>query len=428
MTLSAAKEFGADDPKTFVERLISAPLTQEQIEILAGHLTIGETYFWREPSVFEALEERILPELIRLRGTGKKRLRIWSAGCSTGEEPYSIAIALHRALPSQIGWNITILATDINTLSLRKAAKGLYGKWSFRNAPSWLTTQFFRPEKDGKLAIIPEIKKMVTFEYLNLAEDRYPSSMSGTNAMDIVFCRNVLMYFSEKRARQIALRLRRSLVEGGWLVVSSNELSQSLYRGFVNVHFPEAIVYRKPSAQRLPETAASAKRTVPPRELHVMSPPPLEAPKPRSAPLAALEKAAEIDQHAIADSVRALADRGNLEDALELCGKAIIGDKLAGELRYLEATILLELNREEEAVRSLKRTLYLDPDFVLAHFTLGNLAIRRGDAQTGRRCFENALSLLAARGDEDLLSESEGLTAGRFREIIHATLQLGASA
>jgi len=130
----------------------------------------------------------------------------------------------------------------------------------------------------------------------------------------------------------------------------------------------------------------------------------------------------------VADSVRALADRGNLEDALELCGKAIIGDKLAGELRYLEATILLELNREEEAVRSLKRTLYLDPDFVLAHFTLGNLAIRRGDAQTGRRCFENALSLLAARGDEDLLSESEGLTAGRFREIIHATLQLGASA
>src|SRR5665648_364833 len=99
-TNSTAKEFGFADAEVFIQWLVSSPLTQEQVEMLASHLTISETYFWREPQVFEALRDQILPELIRSREKGDKRLRIWSAGCSTGEEPYSIAIALRQALPA----------------------------------------------------------------------------------------------------------------------------------------------------------------------------------------------------------------------------------------------------------------------------------------------------------------------------------------
>jgi chemotaxis protein methyltransferase CheR len=127
MARSASAELGYADPEALIASLISSPLTIERMEILASNLTVGETYFWREPQIFDALEGRILPELIASRGTGDRRLRIWCAGCSTGEEAYSLAIALRRALPAIGEWNISILATDINPRMLDKAKAALYG-------------------------------------------------------------------------------------------------------------------------------------------------------------------------------------------------------------------------------------------------------------------------------------------------------------
>ncbi|MCX6844856.1 MAG: protein-glutamate O-methyltransferase CheR [candidate division WOR-3 bacterium] len=248
-----ATEFGFDDTEAFVDWLAASPMTREQTEILASHLTTNETYFWREPKVFEALGEQILPELIRSREGNDRRLRIWSAGCSTGEEPYSIAIALRRALPALADWQVTILATDINPGILRRAAAGIYGEWSFRNAPPWLKEGYFSPTGDGKRRILPEVRQMVEFAYLNLAEDNYPSPMNNTNAMDVVFCRNVLMYFAPERARQVGQNLHCSLIDGGWLVVSSCELSEQLFPQFACVRFPDAIVYRKKPAVPSPD-------------------------------------------------------------------------------------------------------------------------------------------------------------------------------
>ena len=167
-TNSAAKEFGFPDAEAFIQWLVSSPLNQEQVERLASHLTIAETYFWREPQVFDALRDQILPELIRSRETSDRRLRIWSAGCATGEEAYSIAILLRALIPDPKNWHITLLATDINPRILRRAAAGVYGKWSFRNAPPGLKEKCFSCTDDGKFKIRPEIRKMVTFSYLNL--------------------------------------------------------------------------------------------------------------------------------------------------------------------------------------------------------------------------------------------------------------------
>jgi chemotaxis protein methyltransferase CheR len=135
-----------------------------------------------------------------------------------------------------------------------------------------------------------------------------------------------------------------------------------------------------------------------------------------------------MPEPAIASCVRALANQGRLDEALALCDEAIAAEKLDAGLHYLRATILQELNRAGEAVASFKRALYLEPEFVLAHFALGNLAVGQGHTRTARRCFENVLALLATSREEDVLPESEGLTAGRFREIIHATMQIGALA
>ena len=132
---AAASEFGMTNVESCMHWLLSAPLTRDQIEILASHLTVGETYFFREKRSFEVLEEHILPVLLRARGDTEARLRIWSAGCCTGEEPYSIAMLIDRLIPNAAKQNITILATDINPRFVRKAADGVYGEWSFRGTP-----------------------------------------------------------------------------------------------------------------------------------------------------------------------------------------------------------------------------------------------------------------------------------------------------
>jgi chemotaxis protein methyltransferase CheR len=459
---SAAKEFGFAGKEEFIQWLVSSPLTTGQIDILASHLTIHETYFWREPQVFEALVAQVLPALFRSRQNSSRPIRIWSAGCATGEEPYSIAIALCRVIPVLKEWNITILATDINPRILRKAMAGVYSKWSFRNAPPWLTEGYFHCKKEGVFEILPEIRKMVTFAYMNLAEDIYPSSLNNTNAMDIIFCRNVLMYFAPERARQVGQGLYRSLVDGGWLMVGASELSQILFPQFASVQFPGAIAYRKgtqgsllptafpyeappfqkTTAQRSVESSAWVEQPALPFQFHEDE----KALIPGNEPMLQNEYAAVLEQPAQtigletiektveeivpskALSIRALADQGKLPEALALCEEALASDKLDPGLHFLRAIILQELNRIDEAGVSLKRTLYLDQNFLLAHFALGNIVLRQGKAPAAKKHFENVLTLLKGCEPGEILPESEGLTAGRFREIIFATMETGALA
>lgn len=460
---SAAKEFGFTGKQEFIQWLLSSPLTPGQTDILTSYLTIHETYFWREPQVFDALVAQVLPAIVRARENSDRRIRIWSAGCASGEEPYSIAIALRRAIPVLKDWQITILATDINPRILRKAMAGVYSKWSFRNAPQWLIDGYFRCKKDGIFEILPEIRKMVTFSYLNLAEDIYPTPQNNTNAMDIIFCRNVLMYFAPERARQVGQGLYRSLVEGGWLMVGASELSQVLFPQFTSVQFPDAIVYRKDiqgaplpdlfpyelsppfqktTVQPQAEFIAGVELTLPLFRFHEDEKVLLTGNQslPHNEYAAVFEQTAQATDMEIPEKteeetlpakthlIRTLADQGKLNEALALCAEALAADKLNPGLHFLRASILQELNRIDEAGVSLKRTLYLDQNFLLAHFALGNLGLRQGKTRAAKKHFENVLTLLKENRPEDILPESEGLTAGRFREIILASMEIGALA
>jgi chemotaxis protein methyltransferase CheR len=466
---AAAREFDVADVEACMQWLISAPLTQQQLAILASHLTVGETYFFRHKHAFALLEEEILPALVRTRRGSARRLRIWSAGCATGEEPYSIAMVLRNVIPEVQDRHVTLLATDINPRFLQKASEGVYSQWSFRDTPLWIQERYFTRESGRRWAIFPEIKQMVQFASRNVLDEGYPSPLTNAAAMDVIFCRNVLMYMAPDQAKKVVHNLYRALAEGGWLIVSPSETSHVLFAQFLTVDTAGGIFYKK-DGTRLPLTAKFPSREtssnalddvrrgvwLPPGEasvasgLEVVSPPsvqegtgeepPIAAPRqtPYMEALALYQQGryaevadtlsarcadAHADTLALALLARAYANQGQLTDARQWCEKALAADKLNAGLHYLHATILQEQGTVDEAVGALKRALYLDQHCVLAHWALGALARRQGRLQASRQHVAHALALLSAYRRDEILPDAEGITAGRLRDIITSTYQ-----
>ena len=471
--VAVSRVFGYDDPEACMLWLMSAPLSRQQADILARSLTIGETYFLRDPQSYRLLEEHALPEIISARRTGEKCLRIWSAGCSTGEEPYSIAILLSRILPDLDDWNIMLLATDINPGALEKGRQGVYGAWSFRDAPPWLM-DYFRKRKDGRFEIIPRIRKMVRFSYLNLAEESYPSLLNHTNAIDIVFCRNVMLYFEPTLIAKVIARFHNSLHDDGWLFVSPTEVACRSFGGFTCRRFPGAFAYRKggregdtsefwpatPEPSASPGTALAEGAVVIPVVHYipvVASPPPalhepaavareesrdavakspsgdtyLEAValydegRYESAVVKVREFLASGENNADAMELlaKSYANLGKLTEARQCCEDSIAHDKLRAHNHYLLSIILEEQGELEGAAAALKRALYIDQDFVLAHFALGNLHRQAGRKKESARNFGNALRILERREPCEVLNDAEGMTAGRLAEIIRVMFE-----
>lgn len=449
--ISAASELGYKDVEKYVQHLLSTPLTPQSIEILAAHHTINETFFWREPETFEALVQKILPELVSLRQR-EMSIRIWSAGCSSGEEPYSIAIALTRIIPNISSWNISILATDVNQRVLRKAAAGEYSQWSFRNAPKWLKENYFIQREKNKFEIISGIKNMVKYEFLNLAED-VPSPLSNTDTMDIIFCRNVLMYFTHECFRKVTQRLYNSLQHGGYLIVSASELSVQNFSEFTHINLPGSVVFRKPFTKTKrqnkipvleppheqqsfqlqpnpnsicsPEILLSDEKEVVIPKIEELHPPTSGSCENNNNLTDEFTKKGITTEEQII-LIHDLANQGKLIEAKAFCEEAIAANKLEPHLYYLYAIILQENNQLNEAIVTLKRAMYLDSNFILSYYALGNIYKRLGKMKSAKKNYEIALSLLNKCGIEELLPESEGLTAGRFKEILSASIQRGA--
>lgn len=439
---SAAVELGFTDTPACIDWLLGAAGDDSRVHAVVAHLAIGDTYFFRERRMFDALASHVLPELLS-RGT--RRLRIWSAACSTGEEPYSLAILLREVLPQWRHWDITLLATDINERSLQKAAAGVYGEWSFRDATPGLKERYFRRTPQGRFVIAEEIRNMVHFTRFNLAQERWPALVSGDNAMDLILCRNVLMYFSMARARRAVENLATSLADHGWLVVSPSEYSQTTFARFASVHFPDCILYRKQvtAAQTAPQAIDHTERLPAPEGRQQRTPAsdrlPLDAGQldiasSRSTqPDAATQSDGDgttvatrptPEHHALL--TRTLANQGQLEQALESAARWIAADKTNPSAHYLQATVHQELGHLEAARHALQRAIYLKPDFVVAHFALGNLARATAGGAAATRHFNNALALVKRFPAQEPLLESAGTTAAYLEQVINTLLATAA--
>lgn len=430
---AAAPALGASDTLSCAHRLLSTPLTRRELAILASRLTIGETYFFREKHSLETFERHILPDLLNKRRSGDRRLRIWSAGCCTGEEPYSVAMLFDRVIPEVTTWNITLLATDINPDFLTTAAQAEYGEWSFRDVPDSIRQRYFKYNHSGRFQLDEQIRNRVLFSCLNLADDIYPSLISNTNAMDVIFCRNVLMYFTPEQAKTVVDRLYRSLVDGGWLIVSPAETSSVLFSHFTAVVFNGVTLYRKCENTALSRHANPVPDPAMAAYLKPLSPAdqslPPSRPTPPEKPAIRLRgvttgsgstQAAAANREESGQAARDLANQGRLDEAAERCHAVISSDRLNPGYHYLLATIQQEQGRVEAAAQSFARALYLDSDFVLAYFALGNLYRSQGRQREAQKQFDDALRLLRRHPADEILPESEGMTAGRLGEIIES--------
>jgi chemotaxis protein methyltransferase CheR len=232
-------------------QMLAAPSRESQSEWreLALLLTTNESYFMRDKGQFSLLEKVIFPELIaqkrKLHETSgiKPTLRIWSAGCSTGEEPYSLAIILKQLIPDWEKWEILVLGTDINQEVIEKAQRGIYSMWSFRLVDPELQRRYF---EKGKIEwkIDRNLRQLVTFSCVNLVTDNYPNNSTDINNMDLILCRNVFVYFEYQYISQVLKKFAKTLRPGGYLMTGHAEVHNHVMHDFQPKVFPESVVYQ----------------------------------------------------------------------------------------------------------------------------------------------------------------------------------------
>jgi chemotaxis protein methyltransferase CheR len=462
----AMAELSISNPEVLFNYLHSGETSNTTLETLIARVTVGETHFFRNRPQFEALEWQVLPKIIEKRRP-VRQLRVWSAGCATGEEPYSLAILLMRLLPDLADWNVLILATDINRQALEKAQRGIYSAWSFREVPHGIQEHYFTQSKDG-FEIKPAVRNRVTFAYLNLIEDNYPSIITNTQAMDLILCRNVLIYFDETTNRKVVERFHASLNEDGWLVVGHAEPSQAVFHQFSVRNFPGAILYQKPEVEPplldasqpvgpapfsfdfsphpelpvipIPPTRPSVKAGVPVvapavGHLHKLPPPPTEVQSVLTLyEIGRFDEALQqLTAQAAANPVaiwppyliaKLYANRREFKNAELWIDRVLALEPLMAPAHYLRGLILQELGRLDQSLTALRACVYADPQFLLGHFSLARLLGRLSQTPRALKALQNLEELLVGQKREALVPDGDGLTIGRLSEFVAAQKEL----
>ena len=237
----------AKTPAEYWEHLTLGGNRDAELRLLLNEITIGETYMFRSPPQLDALRNVILPQIMEMKKSlGFKRMRLWSAGCSTGEEPYTLAMfLLEESQKSLAGWTFDILATDLNENSLAAAKAGIYGEYALRSTSETLRRKYFKIHDEKRLEATEQLKSLIRFERVNLNDD---SKMTFLKGMDLIFCCNVLIYFDLASKRKVIQHFHANILPGGYLFLGHAESLYQVDSQFHLVHFPGTIGYSKPAA------------------------------------------------------------------------------------------------------------------------------------------------------------------------------------
>jgi len=467
---------GCASVDAYIARFQEAAFAQDELREIALELTVPETYFFRHPEQFRALVEAALPQRIKAR-QADRRLNVLSAGCATGEEAYSLA-ALMASVPELEGWDIGLWGVDINPLLLQRARLARYSQWSLRAASDRQRSSFFRAEGDAYV-LRAEIGSAVRFESRNLLDD--DPQFWLPDFFDVIFCRNVMIYFSASAVRALAERLTRSLAPGGFLFLGPSETLRGISQAFHLRHTQGAFYYQR----RLPHEQVEEPALLPPAGQPLRPPP--ATPQPDSEPawasditrasariaaLADRSRRQSSDDHAQCkpspqpveserstehlEGVRDLLRHERFEDALRLIGSLPREVGTDPDALLLEALVLAnrnELSGAEQKCQELlardelrpgahyllafcherrgdylsaaehdQTAIYLDPAFAMPHLHLGLLAARLGDLPTARRELAEALPLLAREDASRILLFGGGFDRGALIRLCQTQL------
>jgi chemotaxis protein methyltransferase CheR len=410
---------GADDLTAYLILLRGDAIA---LDHLIDDLTVGETHFMRDPDQMDLVRRELLPALNRCRGGGAPP-RVWSAGCATGEEAYSLAILIEE---EGLGAGAVVLGTDLSTAALTKARVGSYSDWSMRGVSAQFLQDYFR-HAGGRRILVDRIRNMVRFERLNLVgQEDYAAA--GACGMDVILCRNVLIYFGHETAGRIAVRLYDCLTEGGVLLTAGADLRLGEYAPFEVEVTRVGLVYRRPCAA----TGGPAPAKLAPEKLAPAAPPrpwglavarPV-ADREAPAPVKALPPAAPDLGREAFERVTAHANAKGAAEAERIAQAALRRHPLDAPLHYLRATLLLAVDRDEEAENEAQRALYLDPSLAVAHFLLGTILRKRGARPGARRAFRNVRDLCAARPSDEEVPAGAGERASALHSAASAELEL----
>lgn len=428
-------------------------------DIILAELTVGESYFFRDEVQLGLLGAEILPARAKAADAGRP-LRIWSAGCASGEEAYTIMILLR-----ELGWPrpAQILGTDIALPRLAAARRGRYTRWALRGVSDERVARWFTRHATS-FDVAAEVRDAVEFGALNLVTDTFTSDATAAGGYDLVLCRNVMIYFDLPTVARVATGLLDTLAEDGWLVLGASDPPLAHLVPCEAVMTPTGMAYRRVNAERAAERIrVSAAVAVPePTEWRSSAPAKAVAVAVPFAPVrpvasrticsdaadavraayeradyAAAESGSEIALACEPDSseslplwvfyLRAVANQGRLHEAGALCVRALELHPLAAELHYLHATLLASADWHADAATAARRAIYLDRGFVMGHMLLGDALARTGDVTGARRAFENVIASLGKSDPATPVVAADGVTASRLRQVAESHLRaLGA--
>jgi chemotaxis protein methyltransferase CheR len=427
---------------SYLQRLEAADGAREELRALVPELTVTETYFFRHRDQLRAFAELVVPE--RLQAAARRPLRVLSAGCASGEEPYTLAMLLLEQLGPAAAGTVAIRAVDVNATMLERAGRARYGPWSLRETPADAQRRWFE-HASRDLVVRGEVRALVELQEANLAGD--DPVLWRAASYDVVFCRNVLMYFTPEQAQAAVARVARALVPGGYLFLGHAETLRGLSQDFHLRHTHEAFYYQRRGAGEAacpPEPSAALgaplaaalegadswvdaiRRATDRIEDLAGGAPAVRAPAPAVAGRDLNRSGASWDlRHALellrqerfdealvrvgdlpADAARdpdvlllraaLLAHRGALDDAEQVCRELLARDEMSAGAHYI-----LALCREGAGDRAGARhhdqvAAYLDPAFAMPRLHLGLMARRAGEVDAARGELGQALSLLQA--------------------------------
>ena len=446
-----------DSPAAYLRRLDSQGDARVELRALAPELTVSETYFFRGADQLRAFQEAAVPERLRARAPSRS-LRILSAGCASGEEPYTLAMLLRDRTQGPEPIEVSIHGLDLNAGMLGKARRARYATWALRETPPEASARWFR--EDGReLVLDPAVRDMVTFEERNLAED--DPAFWRPEVLDIVFCRNVLMYFAPEKARAVVAHFARSLVPGGFLFLGSAENLRGLSQDFHLCHTHGAFYYRaKGGAHEEPSLPRSAPvalddhaswaetirlasdrvsalttrtepRAVPSADRRVSRAWDLgsaielvgrERFSEARAALGALPEESAGDPDVLLLSAVLFTHGGDLAEAEKVCAALLARDEMSAGAHYLLALCREDSGDRKGALEHDRLAIHLDPGFAMPRLHLGLLARRAGDHEAARQDLGQALALLGREDASRLLLFGGGFSRDALVALCRAEL------